>query len=126
MAGASITPLEFKDKVVMVEQTRFSADSEPTPPQDSNTGPENRHPLMRAVRSAAGIFLILFGILGCVLPVIPGLPILAAGILLLGPNHWIVRKGRKWIHEKREQAAASPRFRKIHDWIQKKRSGGER
>ncbi|MBX3023871.1 hypothetical protein KF840_03075 [bacterium] len=47
--------------------------------------------LWQAARVVAGIVLVAIGVLGCVLPVIPGIPILIAGVALLGPRHPLVR-----------------------------------
>jgi hypothetical protein len=42
-------------------------------------------------RSAGGIVLIAFGVLGLVLPIVPGIPLLIAGVALLGPKHPLIR-----------------------------------
>jgi uncharacterized membrane protein YbaN (DUF454 family) len=49
------------------------------------------------LRDAAGIGLLLVGVLGCLLPVMPGIPFLIAGIGLLGSSHPIVSRGRGWL-----------------------------
>lgn len=49
------------------------------------------------MRNVAGISLLVAGGLGCVLPVIPGIPLLLAGVATLGPHHPIVRSGRGWL-----------------------------
>jgi hypothetical protein len=43
------------------------------------------------MRSAAGVILVLVGLSGLVLPIIPGVPLLVAGVVLLGPQHPLVR-----------------------------------
>jgi uncharacterized protein YqgC (DUF456 family) len=43
---------------------------------------------------SAGIALIVIGLIGVVLPVIPGIPLLAAGLALVAPGHPLVRWGR--------------------------------
>ncbi len=43
------------------------------------------------LRVAAGFALIAFGIAGLVLPVIPGIPLLIAGLAVLGPQHPLTR-----------------------------------
>lgn len=55
-------------------------------------------PLTR-LREAAGFTLLIAGLIGMLLPVIPGIPMLAAGAALLGRNHaslklWVARLGR--------------------------------
>lgn len=60
------------------------------------------------IRSVAGVLLVVVGLLGLVLPVIPGVPLLMAGVALLGRNHPLVRPalerfGRlreKWRHRR--------------------------
>ena len=42
---------------------------------------------MKPIRQAAGFVLLLAGLLGVLLPVMPGIPLLLAGVALLGPNH---------------------------------------
>ena len=43
---------------------------------------------------SAGLALIVVGVIGIVLPVIPGIPLLAAGLALVAPDHPLVRRGR--------------------------------
>lgn len=49
------------------------------------------------VRNACGYTLIAVGLAGVLLPVLPGIPILAAGVALLGAGHPLVVKGRGWL-----------------------------
>jgi len=49
------------------------------------------------LRTSAGIALIVVGGIGVVLPVIPGIPLLAAGLALVAPDHPLVRWGRGWL-----------------------------
>ena len=49
---------------------------------------------MDRVREAIGLMLLTAGIVGCVLPVIPGLPFLLGAIAVLGPSH---PKVKPWI-----------------------------
>ena len=46
------------------------------------------------LRVSTGIALIVVGVIGVVLPVIPGVPLLAVGLALVAPNHPLVRWGR--------------------------------
>ena len=44
----------------------------------------------RTFRILAGMVLIVLGLLGMVLPVVPGIPLLLAWVALLGSNHpWV-------------------------------------
>lgn len=47
--------------------------------------------LVYQVRMVCGWCLILLGIAGCILPIIPGLPLLALGIALVGRRHPTIR-----------------------------------
>ena len=47
--------------------------------------------MWQAARVVLGVLCVAVGILGCVLPIIPGIPILLAGVALLGPRHPLVR-----------------------------------
>jgi len=55
---------------------------------------------MTRLREAAGLALLVAGLLGMVLPLIPGAPLLLAGVAVLGANHPIVQpwieRVRKW------------------------------
>lgn len=53
-----------------------------------------------AVRNVAGISLLVAGGIGCLLPVIPGIPLLLLGAATLGKDHPIVRGGRGWLKSK--------------------------
>jgi len=42
------------------------------------------------IRTVAGVVLFGLGLVGMVLPVLPGIPLLLAGVALLGTNHpWV-------------------------------------
>jgi len=45
----------------------------------------------RMARGAAGIAMITIGVVGCLLPIIPGVPFLVGGVALLGTRHPLVR-----------------------------------
>ena len=49
------------------------------------------------LRSALGVFLVVAGLLAVPVPVLPGLPLLAAGTALLGNQHPLVRPWRTWL-----------------------------
>jgi len=57
------------------------------------------------LRTSVGSALIAIGVIGVVLPVIPGLPLLAAGLALVAPDHPLTRWGRgrlaRWFRRKR-------------------------
>jgi uncharacterized membrane protein YbaN (DUF454 family) len=51
---------------------------------------------MEKLREVAGLVLLTAGVIGCVLPVIPGVPFLLGAALILGPRHpkikpWLAR-----------------------------------
>jgi uncharacterized protein YqgC (DUF456 family) len=52
------------------------------------------------LRAIAGWFLLAVGVLGCLLPIMPGIPLLVAGAALLGSEHWLVRKLQSWLRSK--------------------------
>jgi uncharacterized membrane protein YbaN (DUF454 family) len=51
-------------------------------------------------RHAAGFVLIGLGVAGLVLPVIPGIPLLAAGVAVLGTDHALVKGTRDWLKKR--------------------------
>lgn len=52
------------------------------------------------LREFWGIALIVAGIIGTLLPIIPGFVLIAAGVAVLGQNHFIVRRSRHWLEKK--------------------------
>jgi len=52
-------------------------------------------------RTIAGYFLLVIGAIACPFPIIPGIPIIAAGVALLGTDHRVVRAGRAWLERLR-------------------------
>ncbi len=52
-------------------------------------------------REAGGIALVLAGLAGLVLPVIPGFVLIAAGVAVLGADHALVRPLRAWLQKRR-------------------------
>jgi uncharacterized protein YqgC (DUF456 family) len=48
-------------------------------------------------RVAIGVPLIALGLVGLVLPIIPGLPLLAAGLLVIGVDHPRLRPLAEWL-----------------------------
>jgi hypothetical protein len=52
------------------------------------------------MRQTCGIALIASGIAGILLPVIPGIPLLAAGVALLGTDHALVRPCLTWLRKR--------------------------
>ena len=53
-----------------------------------------------SIRTAAGLVLIVVGVAGLVLPVLPGIPLLIAGLALLGTDHpvrvAVTRRLQRW------------------------------
>jgi uncharacterized membrane protein YbaN (DUF454 family) len=52
------------------------------------------------MREVAGIGLLVTGVFGCLLPVMPGIPFLVAGAALLGAEHPILRRSQGWLKRK--------------------------
>jgi len=53
-----------------------------------------------AVRNACGIALIGVGVIAMPLPILPGIPIILAGVALLGRDHPLVSRCVRWLPEK--------------------------
>jgi uncharacterized membrane protein YbaN (DUF454 family) len=64
-------------------------------------------------RTGAGIGLLIVGVIGLILPIIPGIPILIAGVAVLGTDHAIVQRGRKWLHSEH------PLMRRVRGWLER-------
>ena len=58
-----------------------------------------RSPIVAGVRSIGGVLLVVVGLLGLVFPVIPGVPLLMAGVAVLGPQHPVVRPVVGWFRQ---------------------------
>ena len=61
---------------------------------------------MGRLRDTIGLLLLGVGAIGCVLPVIPGVPFLLGAVALLGPSHpriqpWLKRleQWHKWVRK---------------------------
>jgi uncharacterized membrane protein YbaN (DUF454 family) len=57
-------------------------------------------------RTAVGWSLVCVGVLGIILPVIPGLPLLAAGLLVLSARYRWAAISVRWVRRKVRQVAA--------------------
>ncbi len=53
--------------------------------------------MLLAIRKMCGMFLIAAGVVSIPIPIIPGIPLIAAGAAMLGSNHALVRSGRTWL-----------------------------
>ena len=63
-------------------------------------------------RSASGIALIALGVIAVPLPIVPGLPLIAAGAALLGPGHPLIRWSKAWLRKRgliKDEEASSDR-----------------
>ncbi len=58
---------------------------------------------MGHVREWTGVALIAVGAIGCVLSLMPGIPIIAAGAMLLGARHPVVKRGRVFVKKVRRR-----------------------
>lgn len=70
-------------------------------------------PVKRIIRIAAGCFFLLLGLIGTVIPVLPQVPFLLIGALLLAPYVRIIRKLLIYLHRK------YPQSRRITRWFEK-------
>ncbi len=52
------------------------------------------------LREISGLTLVAVGIAGCLLPLLPGIPLILAGAALLGTDHALVRRTRGWLEKK--------------------------
>ena len=47
--------------------------------------------MVALMRTVAGVMLITIGLIGLVLPIIPGIPLLIAGVATMGRDHPLLR-----------------------------------
>jgi uncharacterized membrane protein YbaN (DUF454 family) len=59
------------------------------------------------VRTIIGVTLLILGVIGSLLPVVPGFVFFAAGIAVLGTDHAIVRR-------------LLPYGRRVRDWLERR------
>ena len=52
------------------------------------------------IRTACGVVLIVAGLVGMLLPILPGIPLIVAGAAMLGSDHPLVRIGRNWLERR--------------------------
>jgi uncharacterized protein YqgC (DUF456 family) len=52
------------------------------------------------LRNALGILLIAVGLVAIPIPIVPGLPLIAAGAALLGCHHPLIRYCRTWLQKR--------------------------
>ncbi|MBS1856161.1 MAG: hypothetical protein JST11_12410 [Acidobacteria bacterium] len=56
--------------------------------------------MLTDIRRTCGIVLIAVGVLAIPIPVIPGIPLIAAGAAMLGRDHPLIRSGRAWLEDR--------------------------
>jgi uncharacterized protein len=56
--------------------------------------------MSEVLRQTGGVALIVIGIAGCLLPILPGIPFLLAGVAVLGTDHVLVRSAHGWLRRK--------------------------
>ena len=61
---------------------------------------DHRPAWQRALRQGAGWLLIVIGLIGALIPVMPQWPFLAAGALLLAPHVKVFRRFAAWLHRR--------------------------
>jgi hypothetical protein len=86
-----------------------------------------------AARLIVGSLLMLIGVLGTIVPIIPGVPVFVAGIAVAGSSHPVTRFVRKrwdmWRAWSRPEAPPERRsLRRVlkHGWRQRRRAGAGR
>jgi uncharacterized membrane protein YbaN (DUF454 family) len=76
-------------------------------------------PVRKIIRIAAGCFFLLLGLIGTIIPILPQVPFLLIGALLLAPYVRIIRKLLAYLHRK------YPQSRRITRWFEKYVAGPE-
>jgi hypothetical protein len=59
------------------------------------------------LRAVGGVLLVAVGLIGLVIPVVPGVPLLLAGATLLGREHPLVRSAFRWLGRWLDRSPAS-------------------
>jgi uncharacterized membrane protein YbaN (DUF454 family) len=81
------------------------------------------------MRKAGGWALLVLGIAGCVLPVIPGIPLLLAGLLILAQDYkWAksaLGKAKRWAVHVRRKARAKRRQPKARSVVDRPKDNPE-
>jgi uncharacterized membrane protein YbaN (DUF454 family) len=54
---------------------------------------------MHRLREVAGFLLLITGAIGCVLPILPGIPLVLAGVYILAPRYPKIRAWRERIEQ---------------------------
>jgi uncharacterized protein YqgC (DUF456 family) len=67
--------------------------------------------MLLAIRKACGMFLIAAGVVSIPIPIIPGIPLIAAGAAMLGNNQALVRSGRTWLETRGLLASTTDELR---------------
>jgi uncharacterized membrane protein YbaN (DUF454 family) len=70
--------------------------------------------MSHATRTVAGVGLLIVGVIGCLLPIMPGIPFLVGGVAVLGTDHAIVRRGKQWLH------SDHPVMRRVRGWLERR------
>lgn len=52
--------------------------------------------MKKQLKLMSGIGLLLLGVLGMILPIMPGIPFLIAGAAILGSEHPLIRPFKRW------------------------------
>lgn len=69
-------------------------------PESTSRSEHFRHPFLRVLRQVAGWTLIALGLIGTIIPVLPQIPFLALGAVLLAPYVRIFRRLSAWVHKR--------------------------
>lgn len=55
--------------------------------------------MLRILRTTLGFALLGVGVVGLLVPVLPGIPLILAGVVVVGPDHPVIRSIRaRWDH----------------------------
>lgn len=54
--------------------------------------------MSHTTRTAAGVALLTVGAIAILIPFISGIPFLVGGVAVLGTDHAIVKRGRRWLY----------------------------
>lgn len=85
------------------------APDEPAAPDHSWPAVRSRlATLWAAARLVLGVLLIVVGAIGTLLPVLPGIPLMIAGVALLGTEHWLVKPFHDRLQRWRGQTPSEP------------------
>ena len=66
-------------------------------------------PLKKIVLTALGVVLILVGILGCFLPIIPGIALILLGLSFMGKEALLLDPIKRWLEKRKSAKVSGPK-----------------